>query len=73
MDARTTQPGVKNFGAEITNNGKTHVKESQIDCGDKTAIFQQKYQIIKSDPQGTDKFTIYLDDQLAYESEFVVK
>ena len=71
---RSNDPaGVKNLGAETTNNGKTHVKQSEIECGDKTAIFQQKYQIIKGDPQGTYKFTIYLDGQLAYESEFVVK
>ena len=41
--------GVKHLGVEITNNGKTQVEESEIDCGDNTVIYQQKYQIIKSD------------------------
>jgi hypothetical protein len=72
-DSTNDQAGFKNLGAETTNNGKTHVQQYQIECGDKTAIFQQKYRILKSDPHGPYKFTIYLDGQPAYESAFVVK
>jgi hypothetical protein len=72
-DSTNDPAAVKNLGAETTNNGKTHIQQYKIECGDRTAVFRQKYRIAESDPRGPYKFTIYLDGQLAYESEFVLR
>ena len=72
-DNDTAPPGVNVLEQRASEDGKTHIEEFEIECGDKMYKLGQVYEIVDGDPTGAYKFSIYLDGELAEEAELRVQ